>query len=280
MRLAAVLVMLASSTLAEEEPLPGSPTTPPPTDAQCGPLPSSPQRSFRIGEELEFTLDALGAKAGKMTVRVMPLRDGRLPIQLHAETNTFFSNVRRVKGDASSALDPVTLRPRLYLEESDINGIHRTAAVTFSPDDHQIVLKGALTDPKPESEYHYAHDGLDSLSTMVALRQLPMREGLPLCMDVYGIRRMWRLSGTVLAREHITIDLGEFDAWHLTGWAVRMDDPRQRREMHVWISDDARRLPLVAVGTLDLGIVRATLSAFRRPGERPAKAENKADMKW
>src|SRR5262249_16724479 len=102
----------------------------------------------------------------------------------------------------------------------------------------------------------------------------------PLCMDVYGIRHLWRLSGKVIGREHLNLDLGEFEAWHLTGEAVRLDDFSQRREVHVWISDDARRLPLVGLGNLDLGLVRATLSAFRRPGEKAQRAENKADMKW
>ena len=62
--------------------------------------------------------------------------------------------------------------------------------------------------------------------------------------------------------------------------AVRLDKPTQKREMHVWISDDARRLPLVAVGTIDLGAVRATLTAYSRPGEKQKRAEGKEELKW
>ena len=59
--------------------------------------------------------------------------------------------------------------------------------------------------------------------------------------DVYGIRRMWRVWGTVAPREHVSLPVGEFDAWHLAGQAARLDIPQARREVHVWISDDVRR---------------------------------------
>jgi hypothetical protein len=76
------------------------------------------------------------------------------------------------------------------------------------------------------------------------------------------------------------LPIGEFDAWHLSGLAIRLDDHRQRREVHMWISDDEKRLPLVTVGTIDLGAVRATLTSFTRPGEKRAKAQGKETLKW
>src|SRR4051794_26832216 len=72
------------------------PPAPPPSDAQCVGLPSlTGPLSFGSGELLEFNLDAMGAQAGKMTMAVLPARDGSLPIEVHAQTNTFFSKVRR-----------------------------------------------------------------------------------------------------------------------------------------------------------------------------------------
>ncbi len=85
----------------------------------------------------------------------------------------------------------------------------------------------------------------------------------------------------MIEREEIGLcDPGEFEAWHLAGEAVRTDDPRMRREIHVWISDDERRLPLVALGAIDLGTVRATLTAFSRPGDKKERAEGKEKLKW
>ena len=109
----------------------------------------------------------------------------------------------------------------------------------------------------------------------------PMKEALPVCFDVYGVRRMWRLTGTVLKREHVSLPLGEFEAWHLSGTAVRLDKPSLTRDVHVWISDDDRRLPLAVLGSIDLGAVRATLTAVSRPGEKAQQAvQGKEQLKW
>jgi hypothetical protein len=37
---------------------------------------------------------------------------------------------------------------------------------------------------------------------------------------------------------------------------------------------------LAALGTIDLGAVRATLKAFNRPGDKKLKAQGKETLKW
>jgi Protein of unknown function (DUF3108) len=237
--------------------------------------------AFMPGEQLEFDLDALGAEAGKMTMKVQRPEKGTLPVSIEAQTNTFFSKVRRVKGVGTSYLHPRTLRPSRYTEDATENEVQRKADVAFGAKDRSVKVDYVIGKRKGNFNYTYDKDGLDVAGAIYLLRQLPMKEGLPLCFDVYGIRRLWRMNGTVVKRERISLPIGQFDAWYLTGTAVRLDKPSQKREVHVWISDDARRLPLVAVGTIDLGAVRATLTSYSRPGEKAKKAsEGKEELKW
>lgn len=298
--LLASLVLLATAAQAQKQPLvheatapaqdvpPAQDMAPPATPAV--PVPACPNPlpalhtplAFMPGEQLEFDLDALGAQAGKLTMKVQPLDKGALPVQVEAQTNTFFSKVRRVRGVSVSYLHPKTLRPSRYTEDATENEVHRKVDVAFGAKDRSVKVD-YLIDAKPPGHYDYTYDkdGLDVAGAIYLMRQLPMKEGLPLCFDVYGIRRLWRLSGTVVKREHVSLPLGQFDAWYLTGTAVRLDKPTQKREIHVWISDDTRRLPLVAVGTLDLGAVRATLTAYTRPGEKEKRAQKgKEELKW
>jgi hypothetical protein len=289
--LLASLVLLATAAQAQ---LPAGTdataqdTAPPATPAE--PVPACPNPlpplhsplAFMPGEQLEFDLDAMGAQAGKMTMKVQPLDKGALPVEVEAQTNTFFSKVRRVKGVGISYLHPHTLRPSRYTEDATENEVHRKVDVAFGPKDRSVKVD-YLIDAKPPNHYNYTYDkdGLDVAGAIYLMRQLPLKEGLSVCFDVYGIRRLWRMTGTVLKREHISLPLGQFDAWYLAGTAVRLDKPTQKREVHVWISDDARRLPLVAVGTLDLGAVRATLTAYTRPGEKEKRAQKgKEELKW
>jgi hypothetical protein len=252
-----------------------------PVPACTNPLP--PLRTpiaFMPGELLEFDLDAMGAQAGKMTMKVNRPDKGSLPVQIEAQTNTFFSKVRRVRGVGTSYLHPKTLRPSRYTEDATENEVRRKVEVAFGQKDRTVKVDFVVGQKSGQYNYTYDKDGLDVAGAIYLMRQLPMKEGLPMCFDVYGIRRMWRMTGTVVKREHVSLPLGEFDAWYLTGTAVRLDKPTQKREVHVWISDDARRLPLVAVGTIDLGAVRATLTSYTRPGEKQKKAQGKEELKW
>ncbi|RYZ38524.1 MAG: DUF3108 domain-containing protein [Myxococcaceae bacterium] len=220
--------------------------------------------AFKPGELLEFDMDAMGAKAGKLTMRVQRPANGSLPVLVEAQTNTLFSKVRRVRGSATSYLHPKTLRPSRYTEEAVENEQRRKVNVDFGAQDKSVKVDYQIGDrPKGHFNYAFDKDGLDVAGAIYLIRQLPLKKDLPVCFDVYGIRRMWRLT-----------------AWHLSGTAVRLDRPSQTRDVHVWITDDERRLPLAAVGAIDLGAVRLTLSGVTRPGEKPMAAQGKEDLKW
>ena len=268
------------SDVADDKPAPTAPNGV--KVALCdAPLPAlRPGMSFMPGEVLDFELDALGAKAGTMTMRVQRPEAGALPVQVEVQSSSFLSSVRRVKARMTSYLNPKTLRPSRHVEDTVENEVPRRIDVIFGAKDRSIKVDATVGKKLLKNNYTYDKDVLDVAGALYAIRQLPLKEGLPVCFDVYGTRRMWRLSGTVGAREHVSTPLGEFNAWHLTGTAVRLDKPSTKREVHVWISDDARRLPLAAVGAIDLGAVRATLTSVARPGEKREKAGGKEDFKW
>lgn len=251
-----------------------------PTDSQCQPLGSIKQPiAFGPGETLEYDLDALGARAGTMTMRVLPLREGLMPIEVHAKTNTFFSKVRRVDGTGTSFLQPKTLRPARYYEDAQENEWHRVADVTFRKN-KTAKLVSSINGQQSTAELSYGNDVTDVAGAIFLMRQLELKEGKRLCFDVYGIRRIWRVWGTVQPKEHVSLPVGEFETWHLAGEAARHDWQDARRDIHVWITADERRIPIAALGSIDLGAVRATLTSFSRPGDKGAKAENKANLKW
>lgn len=251
-----------------------------PSDAECRAL-GSPQTPFAFptGETLEFALDAMGAEAGRLTMTVMPRHDDGIPIEVKAQTNTFFSKVRRVKATAMSYLHPKTLRPNRYVEDAVENEVAKYSDVTFRQSTRRVNLDYKVGKHNGKKQFKLARDGFDPAGAIYLLRQLPMKEGMPLCFDAYGIRTIWRVSGKVIGKERVSLKVGEFEAWHLQGEAVRIDNPRWRREIHLWVSADERRLPLAAVGVMDLGAVRATLISYDRP-EGGKKATGAESMKW
>lgn len=255
--------------------------TPLPTEAQCPALPAvKPPFAFVPGEVLEYDLDALGMVAGQLRISVRPVEGGGLPIRVDAATNTLFSKIRKVTGGATSTLNPKTLRPQRYLEDATENDVRKMSSAVFRPGEHAVDMEWIYGPRNGKAVLKYGNEGLDVAGAAFLLRNLPWKVGAQTCFDVFAIRRMWRMVGTVEAKEHVSLPLGEFEAWHLSGVAIQLDNS-QRREVHLWISDDARRLPLAAVGTIDLGAVRATLREVSRPGEKRARGEDpKRALKW
>ena len=281
-----VVAVLATYAVAQEKAKATATTPPPPpplkipTDAECGMMaaPKLPL-SFGPGESLEYDLDAMGATAGKLHMKVLPIKDGMLPVEAFAQTNTFFSKVRRVKGTATSYLNPKSLRPTRYTEDTVENEIPKYAEVNFSSKNKSVALQYKIADRAGSENFRYANDALDVAGATYLLRQIPLKKDGAICFDAYGIRKMWRVFGKVEGKEHISSKVGEFEAWHIAGHAVRIDHPAMRREIHMWISDDSKRLPLVAIGAIDLGAVRATLVSYARPGDQK-KADGKETLKW
>lgn len=256
------------------------PKTPFPADAECVAMgPTMSPLPFGPGEALQYDLDAMGARAGVMSITTLPLRDGVLPIEISVETNTFFSKVRKVKAVARTEVSPKTLRSQRYFEDAWENDQHRIADVTMK--NRVASLTNTINGRTyPTAQLPYGNDMSDVAGAVHLLRSIPVKEGQRLCFDVYGIRRVWRVWGTVQPREHVSLPLGEFETWHLQGEAAPLNLPDARREVHVWVSDDARRLPLAALGVMEFGAVRATLKGYSRPGEANTRAENKANIKW
>jgi hypothetical protein len=103
----------------------------------------------------------------------------------------------------------------------------------------------------------HAHD---PLSAIVALRSLPMKAGTrtSLPMTLNGV--VYQLQVTIDGRESLRTAVGTSPAWRMTPVLLERGTPvASPRAMTLWISDDARRLPLkmqveMAAGTFVLTI--------------------------
>jgi len=102
---------------------------------------------------------------------------------------------------------------------------------------------------------------LDALSVVYYLRAAQLRRGVPLCFDLVAARKAWRVSGTVGATERVETRAGTFTAVRIDGRATRTDRPAETLRLQLWLSSDARRLPVQATVETDAGTVRALLAS-------------------
>ena len=221
---------------------------------------------FPPGESLTFKIDALGADLGTMELSLeAPPAEGRQRaawlLKARARTSAFIStNVQRY--DAfSSALLGRDFSPLRYQEEIDEGETHRSQDVEFPPREGKLELHATKNGEPDNAQLAAGAAARDLLSALYLLRAQPIKPGAPICLEVYAGRKIWRVQGEVGAREEIDTPLGHFATVRMDATAARTDDPKIVRTAHVWVSDDDRRLPLVAIAEVRGRVLRAQLTA-------------------
>jgi hypothetical protein len=232
--------------------------------------------AWRPGETLVYDVDVMGVvKAGTVTASVgTPTFRGQvIPLQARMKNTSVFAKMRRVRAMAHSFLDARTLRPQLYRDDADEDGVHRTTEVRLDRPGPTVALSWRQGDRKGTREFERRGDVIDLLSAVYYLRAADLAPGRVLCFDLVANRRYWRLEGRLAAgTERVDTPAGPFEAVRLDATLTRQptpDDPKVKsRPFHLWFSADKRRVPVAGVSEVDQGPVRALLARGASPAAR------------
>jgi len=236
----------------------------PPT---CGLPPLAGPPPFGPGEVLAMDLGLLGAvRVGEIKFSVeRPMSGGTvLPLAGRARNTARFGPLQRLIAVGLSWVDARTLRPERYREESDEDGRRRVSDTRLAPPGPTVTME--LTDGVQAGRAVFERRGeaLDALSALYYLRAARLAPGAAFCFDMVGNGKYWRVEGTVSrATEPVEVPAGRFETWRLEGTARRADGQGKGRPVWLWLSADARRLPVAAVSEVDLGPVSVKLVEVR-----------------
>jgi len=225
---------------------------------------------FRTGEALTYDLELALVEAGRLTLSVdRPMSGGALlPLKARAQNSAAFANVKRLAVVGLSWIVPSTLRPQRYREEGDEDGVRRTTDVRFPTGGGPVTLEQRHRDQKGSRTFAREGEVLDALSGLYFLRAARLEAGDRLCLDLVGAGRYWHVTAEVAAgRERVDTPAGRFETFRVDLVATRADVPARgkpkTRQIHIWLTADARRLPVSIVSEIDAGPVSATLSSWR-----------------
>ena len=232
---------------------------------------------FPPGEVLTYRIDVLGIDVGTFEVRSQPPpasagKRAALELTSRAKTSAFVStNAGNYEAFATALLAP-DLTTLHYREDLDDGPVHRGVDVDFPPGPDGKVAVRATRDGNPDPVLLEASPSLrDVISTLYVFRAQPMKPGTPVCMEVFAGRKVWKVTGQVAAKETIDTPLGRFATVRFDADAVRVDDPKVRRAAHVWVTDDERRIPVVAIGEMRGKVLRSQLISTTTPRKRVAQ---------
>lgn len=220
---------------------------------------------FRVGEVL--TYDVSWSKvltAGTVVMSVRERRNlggGRSGYYCLAEAKPswLIEKLYHLYYKADAVIDTATLQPQWSSIYSDEKGRIKNRLTKFlagrSIEYQQLTSKdGPQKRAVPPSTF-------DILSAVYALRAEALRAGQSVSMPVTDGGKLLRLRASVAGPESIKTALGTLPAWRLTPTiADEQGRPTTEHTVTMWISQDARRLPLKLQAGLSVGTVTLTLA--------------------
>lgn len=248
-------------------------------DGQPAPPPSAP---FAAGETLTYEVEWMGIDVGSATsiVETGTTFDGKPAIHLKASASSgrAFSFVKNAHGASESWIDPDGLFSLGFVTDQHDGSTVDTQ--TFGLDyAHALAHRNRVVTQKDGSLKTYDLDipitrsrVQDAYSMTYLYRAFPLKIGQRLESDVFVDKKMWKLTVEVIGKETLKTAAGTFDCLKVRP-SVSVDGvPDKKGEMTVWISDDARRIPVKTQAALPFGKVNVVLTKFTQ-GAATAKAE-------
>lgn len=248
--LAAALVALTTALVV---------TTSTPTAQADLPVP------FKPGEALTYDVSwTTFLTAGQATLSVKERRaagPGRTQYYLVAEgqPSSMLQKLYHLYYKAESMMDTKTLRPASATLYSDENGRKRYKTSIFRG--NGMVDYEVKTASTAKSTLKLPATAQDPLGAIYVLRAIPLKPGqAPFTIPVVDSGKAYTMRVTVGARESVKTGIGTLPAIKLTLAVTGPDGKATDAPMTMWVSDDARRLPLKFMAGLTVGSFQLTLA--------------------
>ena len=215
---------------------------------------------FAPGEKLSYDISwSSYVTAGTATLSVVEKKPsyGSTAYYVVAEgrPTSLLSNLYDLYYKADSLIDVYTLLPQrgsVFSKEGRRERMkttlfnHQTNTATY-----EVKTRTLVTKDMKMPQYSQ-----DPLSAIYVLRALTLKAGDKFSLPICDAGETFRAQISVAAPELVKSGIGEVRAWRVTP-TLPAEQAKTTRRLTVWISDDARRLPVkmqaqLAVGTFDL----------------------------
>lgn len=221
---------------------------------------------FKAGEHLTYDVSwTTFLTAGSATLSVKERRPngpGKSAYYLVAEgqPSSVLQKLYHLYYKAESMMDTKTLQPSMATVFSDENGRKRYKTSTFKANgsvDYEI-----RTSSTAKSTLKVATTAQDPLGAIYVLRALPLKTGMkPFSIPVTDSGKSYTMRVSVGAVESIRTGIGTLPGLKLSlAVTDAAGQAADAKNLQLWLSTDARRMPLKFIAGLPVGSFQLTLS--------------------
>jgi hypothetical protein len=220
------------------------------------PAQEKPDPPVFLGETLRYAMTILGVAGGELTLSAGPAELQGRPVykfEMSALSNNFLSKLFLVRDNIISWIDPKSFRS-LRFEKHTVEGKRVKDELTEFDYGNGIARQDGKTVPLREAT-------LDSLSSVYYLRTLELNREKPIEIEVFSYEHR-TLQVEVQGRETVVVPAGSFPT-------IRVE-PRSAgsglmgKNLVLWLTDDARKIPVQLRSKLKVGTLVGKLKAIER----------------
>lgn len=232
--------------------------------AAFAPVASAYDLPFQPGEEVTLSVRFLKMHAADLKVTVNSINlDGRpvWPLEMHGETRGLFNAVHEVDETFVTYFDPASQASAGWDRQTSVDGADSTEQVRYGGGKAKVrrvepsKVKNASLDVPPN-----AHD---VLSALYYLRTQPLAVGADVKVPIFTGKKSWNMDGKVLRRETVDVGGQQWDTL-VVRCRTHFDGKfASDRDITMWLSADARRVPVKVEADFMIGTMRATIEKYR-----------------
>lgn len=220
---------------------------------------------FHSGEQLVYQASWIGipAAGGKVVLHTDHANPGLLSAEIWIKTNHLVDVLYRMRDYLRETFGAKSLKPsQLYIRQNEGHR-HDIFNVTFDHHDRVVTLVKHGPRGVKKRKFLSSNPSGPVSAAMMALSQ-PLKVGESLRFDAFSGTTRYVFNLYVAGRDRIRTPLGDFDAFRIVPSITYLSDGTLNDKVHntvLWVSADARRLPLriqsaVFIGRVSIDLVK------------------------
>ncbi len=228
-----------------------------------------PNTAFPLYEDLRFVIKWGVITGGYSSLSVQGIErvDGRDAYHLveEAKSSGFVDTFYKVRDRHDIWLDVQSLTTLRYDKKVREGSYRIEESVILDQVCHRYKLHSFRVDKNTyeDKEGPIPPDVLDPLGSLYYVRNIPLEPGQTYSVDVHSGEKVYPLVVSVKKRERVKVPAGKFDTLLveplLRGPGVFIS---KGKKLEVWLTDDARRMPVKMRSEVFIGHVSAELVEF------------------
>ncbi len=221
--------------------------------------------AFQIGERLQYAISwsgLLDAGTVVMVVKDAKTPEGKNAIQFitTARSRGIVSTFYPVSDTVTSMVDGENLFSIAYVFDQKHGRKKKQRYLFFDQDSHKVTYVSDGTAGVFDVPYRVQ----DALSSLYYIRtREDIKPGVPLHVDVFDTGKTWSVEIRIHGKERIKTDLGEFDTIKVSTYPKYEGVFQHKGEIIMWLTDDARKVPVLMRSKLSIGSIVGTLTEMK-----------------